>query len=393
MISKLRAAIFWMHLAVGVTAALFILNMAASGVLIAYERQITALVERGQRAVNAPAGARRLGVEALAAKVQEARPDLALSGVALYADPSSSAMFNVGREKDVLFADPYTGAVLGEGHKTARAFFRFMTGWHRWLAQEGTARPFGQAITGAASLAYFGLLLSGLCLWLPKRWSWNHVKRIALFKRGLQGKARDWNWHNVIGIWCAPALFFVTLTGIIMAYPWANNLLFRLSGSPPPEQRREGSRPEGRGSQGKTAKLALKGIDALWAQAEQKVTGWKSISLRFAPSPQAPVIFNIDLGDGARPDLKSQLTLERRTGDVVRWQPYASQSAGQKLRFWARFIHTGEAGGWLGETVAAAAAFGGMMLVWTGLSLAWRRFFRGRKLADSPITESQGGEL
>jgi uncharacterized iron-regulated membrane protein len=395
MMATLRTAIFWMHLVVGVTAALFILNMAVSGFLIAYERQITALAERSQRAVTAPAGAKRLGIETLAAKAQEARPDARLSGATIYADPSSSALLTVGRTNDPLFVNPYSGEVLGEGHKPTREFFRFMTGWHRWLAQEGTTRPVGKAITGAAAIAYFGLLLSGLWLWAPKRWSWKYLKQITLFKRGLQGKARDWNWHNVIGIWCTPILVFVTLSGIIMSYPWANNLLFRLAGSPPPEQRREGGPPGGGGGRGRggaegnAPKLDLTGMDALWTQAEQKVEGWKSISVRFAPSPQAPVVFNIDRGDGGRPDLKGQLTLNRRTGEVVKWMPYADQSTGQKLRFWARFLHTGEAGGWIGQTVAALAAFGGMILVWTGLSLAWRRFFGKGKPAALSLAEPQ----
>jgi len=49
MVLKLRTALFWMHLAVGVVAGLFILNMAVSGILIAYSKQITALAERSQR--------------------------------------------------------------------------------------------------------------------------------------------------------------------------------------------------------------------------------------------------------------------------------------------------------------------------------------------------------
>jgi uncharacterized iron-regulated membrane protein len=39
-----------------------------------------------------------------------------------------------------------------------------------------------------------------------------------LFRPGLAGRARDFNWHNVIGIWCAPVLLVLTLTGAIMSY-------------------------------------------------------------------------------------------------------------------------------------------------------------------------------
>src|SRR5689334_17324893 len=75
------------------------------------------------------------------------------------------------------------------------------------------------------------------CLSWPR--SWSAFKSVIWFARGLGGKARDWNWHNVIGFWCALPLFFIVLTGVIMSYPWANNLLYRITGSelPQPQQR------------------------------------------------------------------------------------------------------------------------------------------------------------
>ena len=42
---------------------------------------------------------------------------------------------------------------------------------------------------------------------------------------------------------------------------------------------------------------------------------------------------------------RSQLTLNRATGDVVKWEPYADNSTGRKLRTWVRALHTGEAFG------------------------------------------------
>ena len=85
-------------------------------------------------------------------------------------------------------------------------------------------------------------------------------------------------------------------------------------------------------------------------------------------------MFSIDTSAGARrPDTRTQLTLDRRTGEVVKLEPYASQPAGRKIVGWLRFIHTGEAFGLPGQTVAGLASTGGVMLVWTGLSLALRR--------------------
>src|SRR5581483_3076159 len=50
----IRKVFFWLHLSVGVTAGLFIFVMAATGVLLTFERQIIELVDRDIRSVAAP---------------------------------------------------------------------------------------------------------------------------------------------------------------------------------------------------------------------------------------------------------------------------------------------------------------------------------------------------
>ena len=58
---------------------------------------------------------------------------------------------------------------------------------------------------------------------------------------------------------------------------------------------------------------------------------------------------------------------------------------GQRLRFWFRFVHTGEYYGFAGQTIAGIASAGGVMLVWTGFSLAIRRFWAWRKRRQRPV--------
>ena len=45
------------------------------------------------------------------------------------------------------------------------------------------------------------------------------------------------------------------------------------------------------------------------------------------------------------------------------------------MRGWLRFAHTGELGGLPGQLVAGIGCLGGVMLVYTGLSLAFRRLW------------------
>jgi sulfite reductase (NADPH) flavoprotein alpha-component len=51
-----------------------------------------------------------------------------------------------------------------------------------------------------------------------------------------------------------------------------------------------------------------------------------------------------------------------------------------------RGLHTGEALGFPGQTVAGLASLGGCFLVWTGFAMAWRRFrYRKRDADDAPV--------
>jgi uncharacterized iron-regulated membrane protein len=78
------------------------------------------------------------------------------------------------------------------------------------------------------------------------------------------------------------------------------------------------------------------------------------------------------------PFARSQLTLDAATADIVRWEPYAASSRGQKVRGWMRFAHTGELFGLTGQVIAGLACVGGAFLVYTGLALALRRFLARR---------------
>ena len=160
-------------------------------------------------------------------------------------------------------------------------------------------------MTGACNFAFLFLVISGPYLWIPRKWSWQSIRAVTAFRGGLSGRARDFNWHNVIGIWCAAPLFLIVLSGVVMSYPWANNLLYRVTGNEPPAQgarQRPGSEPRQTARHGRHAEAgpSLAGFNALWTRAEQQVPGWKSLSLRLTPSSHGVMSFTIDEGGGGR---------------------------------------------------------------------------------------------
>ncbi len=168
------------------------------------------------------------------------------------------------------------------------------------------------------------------------------------------------------------SLFVVVLSSVVISYTWAGNLVYRVVGETPPAPRTPPSQVPG-GQSDRPPELALDGLDALLSRSEQQVAGWRSISLQLPTKRDAPVTFTIDRGNGGQPQKRAQLTLDRATGEVVRWEPFSSYTPGRRLRSYLRFAHTGEVLGLFGQTVAGLASLGGAVLVYTGLSLAWRR--------------------
>jgi uncharacterized iron-regulated membrane protein len=372
-----RRFLFWVHLAAGTLAGLVIFVMSVTGVLLAYKRQILNRADRGFQS-QPPPGAQRLPVDELLAKLQMAQNKMP-SGVTVRSAPAAPVSFDFGRERTV-FVDPYTGQALGEESPRLRAFFSKIEDVHRWLGMSSENRAAGRAMTGACNLSSLILVVSGPILWWPKEWTGRNLKRITLLHGGPWRRARDWNWHNALGFWCAVPLFLIVVTGVIMSYGWANNLLYRATGNPPPpppqNQAAAQSPPEQQPHQGKRRAAEAPHFDNfenLFARAAQQVPGWTAIGVRLPNTPQDTLTFAIDQGNGGRPDLRSQLTLDRRSGQVLRWEPFSSYNRGRQLRSWVRFTHTGEAFGLGGQTVAALASAGASLLVFTGLALALRR--------------------
>ena len=117
-------------------------------------------------------------------------------------------------------------------------------------------------------------------------------------------------------------------------------------------------------------------LDTLLIMAQEQSPLWQTITLS-VPAPSASQVeFSIDEGNGGQPQKRHSLQLNAYTGDTVAWQPFSSQSAGRQARSWVRFLHTGEALGFFGQTIAGLVSFLSVLMVWTGFALALRRFTR-----------------
>lgn len=391
----IRRILFWAHLVAGVIAGLAIGIMCFTGAALAFEKDLVAWAERDARRVTVPADATRLPLAVLGENVRAFAPDAKPLAITVAADPAAAVTFSLGRDHAV-YANPYTGEVRRPASTRMHDFMHVMEDWHRWLALGGDNRPIGKAINGACNLAFFFLAVSGLYLWWPRQFTWRSVKAVALFNGRLTGKARDFNWHNAIGLWTAPILIVLTLTAVPISYRWATNTIYRMTGETPPAS------PGPGGAAGPVVALpppppGAKPLshDALLAAAAQAAPGWESLTLRLgspnrgprpgataAEAPATPperkgpqaVAVTVREPNAWPRTAATTLSLDPFTGDILRREGQADLSAARQIRGWMRYLHTGEALGFWGQLVAGLASLGGCVLVYTGFALAWRRF-------------------
>lgn len=394
----IRKMFFWAHLSCGVIAGLVVLMMSATGVILTYERQILAWHEGRAYSQEPTPGATRLPLSNLLAVGEAA--DFQATSVTLQNDAAAPVTLRAGRS-GTLHLNPYSGAVYPPADEGLDNFFSAVTGWHRWFNVSGEGRSSARAITGAANLMFLFLVLSGIYLWLPGIIRWATLRgRLWFHRNARSGQARDFNWHHVFGIWSAIPLAVIVATATVFNYTWANDLVYRLAGDVPPRLAPPAApatpdpaaRPVAANGTGEPLSL-----DALFERAvTSEVAGpWRSITLTLPDTEATSVSFAIDQGNGGQPQKRHTLILDSTSGQVVAWQPFDSQTSGRQARSWVRFLHTGEALGIPGQTIAGLVSFFAMIMVWTGLALSLRRLLRflQRRQASTQKTAQSASPL
>lgn len=422
---SLRRIVFWSHLCVGLVIAVVVAFLAVTGAILSFAPQWIELAERNARVQPHPGDAcvAPSALLSAAAHAAVAAGNEPVSGLTLFADRIRPAQVALGSRGAVLLADGCSGQILGPGANRLRVFLVAVMEVHHMMSTRGPRHQNLRAVKNAAVVGFGGMILSGLVLWWPHSLTPQRLRNALLLRGGLRGRSRDWNLHNVAGFWLSLPLLVIVGTGLIMAYPWANGLLFRAAGEQPPARRapdpagrrqvESDRRPERAarpaeaarraGSAGTPAKLEtppsvdeamlaaanappsaapFATLDRPFATALSYAPGVQSVTLNRLPAPGTEVAsVQFQLGRGQGPEFihRDQLTVRVPDGQVLRFESPQTASRGRHWRFIARFLHTGQIFGVAGQATALLSALAALLLVWTGVSLALRRFAAWRR--------------
>lgn len=370
----LRTIIFWSHLIIGLIAGLVVFILCLTGGILAFELQLVDYLERDSRA-RPPAPAAELlppaDILASAAKLSRKRP--------LHIEWASHPDMPVRVRTDkrhVLLFNGYTGEFISEGATGLREFMGWVTDLHVSL----TAKITGHWIVAAGNTAFVFIILSGLWLWWPRKWRWKPLRNSIALRFDVKGKARDWNWHNALGFWFLLPLLFISLTGFDMSWRTVDTWWRRVGG-------------DLMGPSHATAAILPAKIHAgeTWHQwlstVQQHQPGWRSIVLQGNGTPDKHGIIALQVLHGTFRHVRDMISVKMNTqsGQITVQPQWSAGDGPSRARSIVRLGHTGEIVGIGGQIFAFLSCLAGLILVYTGFALSWRRFVRSKKPTAATI--------
>ena len=373
----LRQVLFWTHLGCGIVAAIGILTMSLTGVLLTYEPQIKDLVAQSSYVPESQQHD-RLPVDQLLNLAMELNPQAAAGTIVINSDPGAPVLFRSGRRGGMPL-NPYSGEQLQPPVPWLDQIFSDIIGFHRWFNFDAEKRAVPRAIIGISNLIFLFLILSGLYLWIPQVLNWNMLRTRLLLRRGMKpGRARDFAWHHIFGIWSALPLIVLVISGSLFSFRWTGDLVFAAFGTERPVSTGSVSQGNPKADNRDAVETVhdtadFLSLDELFSSVSALETDWREIRITLPQENQPTVSATIDRGNGGQPQLRSTVILNRRTGDISSIQTFDALPLNQRIRSTNRFLHTGQYFGLIGQTIAGLVSAFTVLMVWTGIALAWRR--------------------
>ena len=363
---KIRKTLFWLHLILGCSAALFVFIMSITGVALTYERQMIKFAERVDYIKPENEVSHPLSLDKLTAIAQRL-PAKKTPAITLINEVGAPVIVKEGR-KTLAYLNPYTGEKIAEPGKGTKIFLKKLRAFHRWLTLDGKFSETGRWVNGIANLIFFILLLTGLYLWLPKRFKAKAFKqKLTLTSKHNSVKARDYNWHNVFGFYMAPILFVVIATAFFFSFKWPGQTLKEYVST-------DGSKiSQGQVLSGQALNNQLSRQQVL-ELVTAEYSNWQTIRLSLTELDKDIQVFQVDNGNGGEPQKRLSVAINSLSGEIVDRQSFEQLSAYRQARSYIRFLHTGEAFGLVGQTLAGIASLLACLLVYTGVMLSWRRW-------------------
>lgn len=207
-----KKAMHRIHLYFTFVSGLFILLIAISGVIYVFSDEIIA--SSHEKAVYvSPSIKEKQNVDTLLQSIEE-KDYTPVQFV--YKDASDQSFYILVKDKEdkfvQLYLNPYTSEII---HKSnLYLFFHFVESFHTELCMGAP----GRAFIGIIAILFLLLILTGIFLWYPKKWSRKTALSSLVLKLKGNTLAINYNLHKILGFYIVIPSILLSSTGIIMAF-------------------------------------------------------------------------------------------------------------------------------------------------------------------------------
>jgi uncharacterized iron-regulated membrane protein len=380
------------HLWLGLASGLVVFIVSITGCIFVFQEEISKCTHPEWYYIPAApqAGTHALSLSRLGHIAQAALgADKPINNIVTYRDPKRSWEFMVYKDNDSaitmfgsmvyfqsVFLDPYTGEVIG-ARDYKYDFFNVVKYIH-WSLLLNTR--YGQPIVGWGTAIFVLLLITGLVLWWPKKWTKRN--RDISFKIKWKASFRRVNYdlHNVPGFYSLVPAIVIGCTGLVMAFPWFSAFVYLLttgSPTPPPEPIVHSVVRDSASVRRSDTPTAL---DKAFVQSLQLFPRSPRIAIN-PPGDAAGAVVFTGYRDNETYYGYDVLQFDQYNGRLLLRQKNAEKKTGQKLMEMNYDIHVGAIGGLTGKIIAFIVSLICASLPVTGFLVWWLKRGRGIKIA------------
>jgi len=276
-----------------------------------------------------------------------------------------------------IVVNPYTGQIVDQ-KSTAQSFFGSVLQLHRWLLTDSKV---GRPITGAATVIFLIIAISGIILYFPARiklWFKRRLLLPSLDFRNIPNKA--YPLHFRLGYYALIPLLMMGFSGLIWSYPSYYKELENLLGDKLGKQRFDKpidipNLPDSLPAYKVPVASLLAKVDSALAYPA------KIYRVDFSENPAQTILIRKKSSAFMAYDASDKVQLNPYTGKIIEVDRFKDWKTNSKIAALIRTLHVGSIFGFASKIIYFLAALIATSLPITGLTI-WIRKLKQQKIRN-----------
>lgn len=392
-----KKVILFLHRWLGLITGLVVLIVSITGCIFVFQKEINNWRFDDMYYVDPPSSTETIPLSTLQEKAQQALDGSPIYSITTHRDPEKAWSFLVYKPGDPdaytyfgaleeyrsVYLNPYTGEVTG--HLNNKYEFFNLVKYIHWSLLLST--PYGQPIVGWSTFIFVILLITGLVLWWPKRWTSRYLQRSFKVKWRSTWRRINYDLHNVFGFYALLVALVIALTGMAWSFSWFQSAVYVAA-----TQSMTSPEPMVSTSDTTNENAADQPLDIAFTYAWKQIPEADRISVMPVSKDDKEGVIRIGGYQGKEVYYhRDALVFDQYSGELLDRKNFEDLNAGEKLIGMNYDIHVGAIAGLPGKIIAFLASLVSASLPVTGFIIWFDRERRKweRKKRDESRKKAQ----